>query len=245
MGCTLNGKHADLDSDYVNNIFLPSLQPYTEIALNGNDLSHPQLVSFLEKLKDRHVIANITVNQKHFLEKYDFIYDLYHRGLVNGVGVSLVEPTPELIEKLKTIPTSILHVIAGVLSGHDINLLSYHDLKILVLGYKRKGRGDSYFDSHQLDVERNINGLRTALPILIGHGAFDVISFDNLALEQLDMQSRMTAEQWDSFYMGDDGTFTFYVDLVNGTYARDSLTTESHPIEDRSVSEMFDDIKIH
>ena len=41
MNCTESGKHANLESDYVKNIFVPSLRPYTELAINGNDLSHP------------------------------------------------------------------------------------------------------------------------------------------------------------------------------------------------------------
>ena len=51
-GCSLNGKHADLFSpDYYP--LLDSLHPYTEMALNGNDLSHPQLDEFLYFLKDK------------------------------------------------------------------------------------------------------------------------------------------------------------------------------------------------
>ena len=51
-GCSLNGKHADLFSpDYYP--LLDSLHPYTEMALNGNDLSHPQLDEFLVFLKEK------------------------------------------------------------------------------------------------------------------------------------------------------------------------------------------------
>ena len=42
-GCTENGKHADLFSYK----FIETLHPHTELALNGNDLSHPQIEDFL------------------------------------------------------------------------------------------------------------------------------------------------------------------------------------------------------
>src|SRR5574344_2032907 len=50
------GKHADILSAK----FLDTLQPYTELAIGGgNPLSHPDLIPFLDKLKEKHIIANI------------------------------------------------------------------------------------------------------------------------------------------------------------------------------------------
>lgn len=36
-GCSTNGSHADL----MNLPFLDTLHPFTELAINGNDLTHP------------------------------------------------------------------------------------------------------------------------------------------------------------------------------------------------------------
>ena len=55
-GCTPSGKHGDI----LNPKFLDSLHPFTELAINGNDLTHPDLIPFLQKLKEKKVIANIT-----------------------------------------------------------------------------------------------------------------------------------------------------------------------------------------
>ena len=52
-GCTPNGKHGDI----LNYKFLDTLHPYTELAINGNDMSHPDLIPFLIKLKEKKVIA--------------------------------------------------------------------------------------------------------------------------------------------------------------------------------------------
>ena len=46
-GCTPEGKHSDLFSFS----FINTLHPYTEIALNGNDLDHPDIDKFLKFLK--------------------------------------------------------------------------------------------------------------------------------------------------------------------------------------------------
>jgi hypothetical protein len=68
---------------------------------------------------------------------------------------------------------------------------------------------------------------------------FKVLSFDNLALEQLNVKRILTPEQWEQFYMGDDGTFTLYVDLVSETFARNSITDIKYPINGMTVDEMF------
>ena len=57
-GCTSNGKHGDLNAEFLNH-----LHPYTELAINGNDLTHPDLVPFLKRMKKQKVIVSMTVNQ--------------------------------------------------------------------------------------------------------------------------------------------------------------------------------------
>ena len=53
--CTPNGEHGDI----MNEKFIDILHPYTELAINGNDLSHPNLVEFLKKLKEKHIIVMV------------------------------------------------------------------------------------------------------------------------------------------------------------------------------------------
>ena len=62
LGCNMDGVHADL-----NQHFFDTLHKGQELALNGNDLTHPELVGFLTRMKEKGVICNLTVNQKHFL----------------------------------------------------------------------------------------------------------------------------------------------------------------------------------
>jgi len=73
---------------------------------------------------------------------------------------------------------------------------------------------------------------------------FEVISFDNLAIEQLNVHRLMSKNQWDQFYMGDDGQYTFYVDLVDQKFARNSCESTRFDLWD-SVYDMFNFIKIN
>lgn len=71
---------------------------------------------------------------------------------------------------------------------------------------------------------------------------FVLVSFDNLAIEQLDVKRLMSDDEWKEFYMGDDGKYTFYIDMVEGTYGKNSLATERYPLEDDIVT-MFEKIR--
>ena len=244
-GCSINGKHADLiDGDKPKQKWIESLKPYTELALNGNDLTHPQLREFLEYLKSKKVIANITVNQRHFLEKFDFIEELVENKLIYGVGVSLSDSSENVLyEYLEKIPNTVIHTIAGILAYDDIVQLMNHHCKVLILGYKKVGRGEKYYQFENLKIDKKIAMLKLCLSEMIKE--CKVVSFDNLAINQLDVKNTLFKDRsdWDEFYMGDDGEFTFYIDAVNQTYSKNSLNKdECFQIKD-NVIEMFNHVK--
>ena len=238
-GCTMNGKHANLFS-YP---FINTLHPYTEMALNGNDLSHPDLEKFLIFLKDKKVYANITVNQKHFVKHYNLIKKWSMEGLVHGIGVSLNNPCDDFIEMVASVPNTVIHTINGILTIDDVNFLKDKGVKVLILGYKSLRRGEAYMESCAPEIKRKQDELKSLLPTMINEEWFDVLSFDNLSIEQLDIKSLLPSDEWDSFYMGDDGDYTFYIDMVKGEYGRNSISSERFPIGDKSIDEMFRHIK--
>ena len=82
-----------------------------------------------------------------------------------------------------------------------------------------------------------MNWLYDNLKNIIPH--FKVISFDNLSLNQLEVKRLLTPNQWEEFYGGDDGTFTFFINLVEGYFAKNSLSEVKYPINDLSMDEMF------
>ena len=237
-GCTPNGRHGDI----LNYKFLDTLHPYTELAINGNDLSHPDLGAFMVKMKEKKVILNMTVNQIHFEKHFDYIRSLVQDGYIYGLGVSLKEPTDEFIKMIKQFPNAVIHVINGVVSVYDLARLASHNLKILVLGYKNLRRGESYYEQNDEIVTALQEDLDAFLfPEIIDNGWFKVVSFDNLAIKQLNVQKHLPEEQWEEFYMGDDGNYTFYIDMVDGTFGRNSLATVRYPVMD-SIDEMFQKI---
>lgn len=80
------------------------------------------------------MIANITVNQKHFEQNPGLINKLICKQLVYGVGVSLVNPTEKFIALAQQYPNVVIHTINGLLCLHDIKALSDKGLKLLILG---------------------------------------------------------------------------------------------------------------
>ena len=222
MGCTPGGRHGDI----LNYKFLDTLHEYQEIAINGNDLSHPDLIPFLEKLKEKKVIANMTVNQIHFERCQDMIKDLIDKKLIYGLGISLKKPTKEFISLVKQYPNAVIHTINGVTTIEDYKALAYHNLKILILGYKELQRGVEYMDNHHLSITQAQSGLYDMLGKIVEDGWFNVVSFDNLAIEQLEVKRLLSDDEWNEFYMGDDSQYTFYLDLVEGKFAGNSLAPE-------------------
>lgn len=234
-GSTINGKFGNI----LNEKFIDTLHPYQEVAIGGGDAtSHPDLIPFLQKLKERKVIANMTVNQIHFEKKQELIKKLVDEKLIYGLGVSLVNPTKHFIELIKQYPNAVIHVINGVLKPLDVKALENNNLKMLILGYKHLRRGNEYFEEEQNDIETKQQWLYENLEDIIQK--FQVVSFDNLAIEQLDVKRLLTQEEWDEFYMGDDGKVTYYVDMVERKFAQSSTA----PFDKRydlldSVDDMF------
>lgn len=238
-GCSTNGKHGDL----FKYPFIDTLHAYTELALNGNDLDHPDIDRFLEFLKKKKVYANITVNQTQFLTNYDRIKKWQENKLIHGIGVSLQKANDELIGKMRSIPNTVLHTIVGILTEEDVNILKDHDLKILLLGYKELKRGKSFIETFLFNIVKNKMYVYENLEQF--KTWFNVVSFDNLAIEQLDVKRIVPDDEWEEFYMGDDGNYTFYIDMVKGEFAKNSISQDRYPIGNKTIDEMFNYIKDH
>ena len=234
---TPEGKHGDILSPS----WLDKLHPYCELAIGGgNPLEHPDLGLFLEKCKERKHIPNMTVNQVHFLAEFDRIKKLYDNNLIYGLGVSLVEVTDELISKIKQIPTAVIHIINGLITETDLRKLKDNGLKVLILGYKEVRRGETLYKKESTKIELRKQMLKNLLPVIIKEGWFQVISFDNLSLKQLDVRSLISEKEWETMYMGDDGldgeqtSATFFVDMVEKKFAKNSCAPmdERYPLMD-------------
>jgi len=251
MGCPMchedsrpDGKHGDI----LHLPFLDSIHPYTELAIGGgNPLAHPDLIPFLRLCKDRDLIPNITVNKVHFMEALSLLHELTEQGLIYGLGVSflgLEDDTPDFIREVSKFPNAVIHIINGIISEAGFNALANHDLKILILGYKNLRRGLDNRRMHWLEVEGKKIWLYNRLGNAIKNGEFKAISFDNMGIGQLLPGRFMTQEQWDEFYMGDDGrngefnSASMYIDAVEGKFAYNSCCTTRYDIMN-NITEMF------
>ena len=239
-GCSPTGKHARL----LGWKFFGSMRPYTEIAINLQRPLPPDLGAFLFHMHQHSIICNVTINQNHFMDtKIRNELDIWVRqGLIKGIGISLTDPAQEgFIEEIKKYPNAVIHVIAGVTHPEDIGYLMGHNLKLLILGYKTTGRGIRYLADYYPYVQNNIDWFENNLNDILN--GFKVVSFDNLAIEQLHIKDKLTEKEWKTFYGGDDGTVTFFIDLVKGVFSKNSLSRIVYPIGDKTIDEMFEIIK--
>lgn len=238
-GCSKNGKHADIMSPS----FIDNLPPYTELALNGNEPLHPDLVPLIEKCKKLKLVPSITVNQTTFMKNIDLLKKLSDDKMIYGLGVSLTNASDSFIKAVQQFPNAVIHVVNGIVNTGQLYVLSNKGLKILILGYKTVGRGVEYYGHNALRVEVNKCSLYNNLEDIVNENWFDVVSFDNLALEQLKVKRLMSEDEYQRFYCGDDGQYTFYADMVDKKFYKNSLMADGgHELLD-DPKEMFDIIR--
>ena len=246
-GSNINGKHSDALHSHVWNTFCP----YTEVALGGGSVTgYPDLVPLLERLKSLHLIPNITVRQEEFMSNLPLIRKLTDEKLIYGLGISLSNPNQEdFIKTVKEFPNAVIHVINGIVSLAELQKLANNNLKILILGYKEVRRGKILLANHAQNtiIDNNKEALYAFLPKIITERWFDVVSFDNLSIKQLNPKGRFVSdEDWETIYMGDDGldgeqtSASMYIDLVENEFARNSCDVDHRmPVGNMSVKEMY------
>lgn len=239
--CHENSSPNGLHGDILNAEFINTVHPFTELAIGGgNPLEHPDIVSFLRILKTRKIIANVTLNQKHFVENKSFIDYLISEKLIYGLGVSVTEVTDELISLLQENPNIVVHIIYGVIGEFELKKLYNKGLKILILGYKIFRRGETWYNKNDNIFEVNADWMFTELLEMTKH--FKVVSFDNLAIRQLNVRRLMNKEKWNHFYMGDDGQYTMYIDMVKEEFAGSSTRKERYPLLN-NINDMFNIVR--
>lgn len=241
MGCPYcheNSNKKGSHGDILNPKFIRTLKPYTELAIGGgNPLSHPDLEQFLLLLRSKRIIANVTINQQHFVDNYEYVKTLCDNKLIHGLGVSFVAATDDFINKILSIKNVVIHIINGIVSLGELSKLSNKGVKLLILGYKEFRKGTDYYSQ---SVELAKDQMYDALSDIAKQ--FKVVSFDNLALKQLDVGRLMSDDEWNEFYMGDDGQFTMYIDLVKQKFAQNSTSMVRYDLLD-DIVDMFNIVR--
>lgn len=246
QGSSRCGEQSDIRS-YIENkkSFLWTLKPWTEVAINGNEPLHPELEELLVFLKSRKIVANLTVNEftlvgsgKGKIERW------MAEGLVHGVGVSPCEYSQDMLRFAGEHGNVVVHTIAGITSGKQYAKLINSGLKVLVLGYKTTGRGGNAYEKNKKEIEAKQRELRQLLGVLGEAGAGARISFDNLAIEQLNPKEIMgiSDEEYERSFRGEDGRITMFVDLVQGTFSKNSVDPRRIRIAE-DIKKMFEIVK--
>ena len=218
-----NGKHCD------PNILLKKLESLPEgieITLGGgNPLSHPDILKIIKILgQDQKKLVSLTVNQKSI--DLDLLFDCMSSGL-RALGIS---PIPGIwkdvidLDKSFSIPI-VYHFIIGVHPVEQIERYLMHGKKILILGYKYVGRGRNSTP----DIKEWIPAIKRfkhRLSCQDDYPETTGMSFDNLAIHQLNLRTSFTTTDWELFYLGDDGSCSMYIDAVEGTYSESSTVSK-------------------
>lgn len=236
---SIDGKHADINLIKKSVEGLPA---GIEIAVGGgNPLSHPLLKDILNYFKHKGFVSNITVNETHLKlkENINLMQKFIDSEIIYGVGISI----PLNFNNIKVninCKNIVAHVIAGIHTFETIqNIRKIYD-KVLILGYKTYGRGKYYFSP---EITKSIDWLRFNLwKMFFSKYGSGIVSFDNLAIEQLKVWKHFSSENWSGIYMGDDGDFTCYHDAVSGMIKRNSIS--SGGLNKLTIKEAFQKLKV-
>ena len=240
---TPEGAHADIAK------LLEVLEPLpagVEVALGGgNVFEHPDLMHLLLKLQTQGLVANMTVNLEDAFIHAQELHHFQGLGQIHGLGVSVPPFSKGTYPKpLFANGNVVFHLIAGVNYVTDVQALQKLcaewgiPCKVLVLGYKNWGRGKAYHQGHKASVTSCLKEWKTGLGTLFTAKRL-TLSFDNLALKQLNVVIYLTPKQWAEFYMGDDGQFTMYVDAVKQEFAMSSISTGRVPFAKSTLLDYF------
>lgn len=187
----------------------------TEIALGVNEITDG-IIRFIMRLYFMGLIVNVTMNERYILEYGDTgIRRLlpYIFGL--GISYRSLQGCLSLPDWIADYPHTVIHAINGIDDFDDVKHLGVKYHKLLVLGEKdfgfNRGKVNLNTPSHK-QWKSNIMQLTKI---------FDIVSFDNLGLQQLEIRGKITDEEYKSFYQGEH---SMYINAVEQYFAPSSRT---------------------
>ena len=222
-----SGKHGDPEKILSH---LSGLPKTTEVAIGGgNPLEHPGLQSIIDGLG---CIVNMTIRDLDLLSP-----DLKLPNGLTALGISVTEGGPELGSLIQKLPphlqeTWVPHLILGVTSLETYERIKKISPRILWLGYKTWGRGRSWSPEDWKGMEKEITKD-------LGRRYPGIIAFDNLALSQLRIKSKMLKSEWEAFYQGPEFSRSMYVDGVKGMYSPSSTSGDRVSWDTIRLSEYY------
>ena len=244
---TLKGKHAEL---------LPLLQILKDFPRGiqlavggGNPLAWPDLEDFLISVSGKFVV-NMTINAAHLTQSSARVIKRFQdQDMIHGLGISAVGPDFSYASLNYNVDYGLKNVVGHFIVGRvedwllrtqSKELFQFVVPKLLFLGYKSFGRGDlSRRSDRAEDILSNIEELKKQVPniLRLAKSKGVTLSFDNLALEQLDIKRYIDPDVWDKHYLGDEGVRSMYIDAVSQTSGKSSADDlrfswiDKHPLQ--------------
>lgn len=254
---TIKGKHSDPFQERYCKIF-EDLPAGVEIAIGGGDpTSHPDLAPWLRFLAEKDKVANLTINHFHLGKQSWRLEQWKEYGWLKGVGISYnylldCKYGEYALDRWLGQDNTVIHLIAGVNTPEQLFKLWKRSqklgktLKVLLLGYKTFGRGANYGEKYSTEIAERIRDWYVQLPHILAKEGI-LISFDNLGIKQMNPKRLLSKEDWDRMYMGDDGQFTMYLDLVEDKFCVSSTTPKEERMEigSNTIQKMFATIQKH
>lgn len=187
----------------------------TEIALGVNQVTD-DLIQFVKNLWKLGLIVNITMNERYILEFGDTrLKEMLPYVFGLGISYRSLQGCLSLPDWIAEYPHTVIHVINGIDNFDDVKELGVKYHKLLVLGEKDFGFNRGKVNLNTKEHKRWKSNIMQLTKI------FDIVSFDNLGLQQLEIRGKITDEEYKSFYQGEH---SMYINAVEQYFAPSSRT---------------------
>ena len=187
----------------------------TEIALGVNQVTD-DLIQFVKNLWKLGLVVNITMNERYILEFGDTrLKEMLPYVFGLGISYRSLQGCLSLPDWIAEYPHTVIHVINGIDDFDDVKELGVKYHKLLVLGEKDFGFNRGKVNLNTLEHKQWKSNIMQLTKI------FDIVSFDNLGLQQLEIRGKITDEEYKSFYQGEH---SMYINAVEQYFAPSSRT---------------------
>jgi hypothetical protein len=203
-----------------------------ELAIGANQLT-VNLCGFIWWCKEQGYIVNLTINQGHIKRDEVTINSLIKNDFIKGLGISYRSGLNWRVpQSILDYEHTVFHVIAGIDSIDDVLSLKDKSVKkVLVLGEKDFG-----FNEGKVDLTTR-NHKEWYWWVGKMFKTFNITSFDNLGLEQLNIKRFFSDDNWEIYNQGEH---SFYINAVDQYFAPSSRSTLSTNWDKFSVKEYYE-----
>jgi hypothetical protein len=225
---TTDGKECDFEKLKDK---LKGLPEGIELAIGANELTE-KLYNFLVWCHYQGFICNLTINQGHIKRDILRLASVIDNNYIKGLGISYRSELKFDIPKyILDYSNTVFHVISGIDTYQNIEDLSTKGVKkILILGEKDFG-----FNQGKVDLTSKTHK-EWYWWVHKLFSKFEVVSFDNLALEQLNIRRFFTNENWEVF---NNGEHSFYINAVNHYFSPSSRNLNKTNWDNLTVQDYF------